>query len=174
MVVAQKIIHTICRKKQGKYGDMSKAFDRDEWPFLESIMMRMGFPDKFVGSIMACITSIRYYVVVNGEARREGTFHGPKASKSGPSIFHLLFADDSIIFCRATTGDFNGIKTILRLYEDAMGQQINFDKFSILVSPNTIGDTQRLCLGILEVKIFLINYMYMGYLCLWQKIQFGP
>lgn len=90
MVVAQKIIHTICRKKQGKYGDMSKAFDRDEWPFLESIMMRMGFPDKFVGSIMACITSIRYYVVVNGEARREGTFHGPKASKSGPQ-FSICF-----------------------------------------------------------------------------------
>ena len=47
--------------------DMSKAYDHVEWPYLEKIMSRMGFDDKWVTLIMECITSVSYSILINGE-----------------------------------------------------------------------------------------------------------
>lgn len=55
------------------------------------------------------------------KANRDRKFHGLKASKSGPFVFHFLFADDSMVFCRACNEDFLGIKMVLYLFEDATG-----------------------------------------------------
>ena len=46
--------------------DMSKAYDRVEWGFLEGMMRHLGFDEIWIASIMQCITSISYSVVVNG------------------------------------------------------------------------------------------------------------
>lgn len=35
------------------------------------------------------------------KATREKRIHGAKASRNGPKIFHLLFADDILLFVRA-------------------------------------------------------------------------
>lgn len=70
--MAQEISYTLLKKNVGKYGsaaiklNMSKVF-LCEWPFLEAIMTKMDFLNKFIALIMSCITSIHYSVVVNGE-----------------------------------------------------------------------------------------------------------
>ena len=46
--------------------DMSKAYDRVEWGFLEVVMKRMGFGEQWIGLIMMCIKTVRYFVIVNG------------------------------------------------------------------------------------------------------------
>uniref|UniRef100_A0A803NX06 Reverse transcriptase n=1 Tax=Cannabis sativa TaxID=3483 RepID=A0A803NX06_CANSA len=49
------------RKKKGEEGymvvklDMSKAYNKVEWPFLESMLLRMGFVDKWVGLVLKCV-----------------------------------------------------------------------------------------------------------------------
>lgn len=55
-------------------------------------------------------------------------------------MFHLLFENDYIIFCRACNEDFLGIKMVLHLFEDVTGQKINFDKsfFCFVPIPLTI------------------------------------
>lgn len=52
--------------------DLSKAFDRMDWGFLESIMPLYGFPTKLISWIMACIRSAEFSVVING--RGDGFF----------------------------------------------------------------------------------------------------
>ena len=45
---------------------LSKAYDRVDWRFLEKILLKMGFDKKWVSWIMACVTSVRFSVQVNG------------------------------------------------------------------------------------------------------------
>ena len=46
--------------------DMSKAYDRIEWGFLEEVMKRMGFRNIWIGWIMECVTSLTYSFMING------------------------------------------------------------------------------------------------------------
>lgn len=45
--------------------DTSEAYDRVEWSFLECMLRVLGFPEKWVLSIMNCVTTVRYQVQVN-------------------------------------------------------------------------------------------------------------
>uniref|UniRef100_A0A7N2MT23 DUF4283 domain-containing protein n=1 Tax=Quercus lobata TaxID=97700 RepID=A0A7N2MT23_QUELO len=49
--------------------DMSKAYDRVEWSFLEQILLKLGFQECCVELIMECITLVSYSILVNGEPK---------------------------------------------------------------------------------------------------------
>ena len=46
--------------------DMSKPYDRVEWDFLERAMLYLGFSGRFVATIMSCIKSVSYSILLNG------------------------------------------------------------------------------------------------------------
>lgn len=46
--------------------DMTKAYDRVEWNYLEKILNRLGFKNKMVNLIMNCIKSVKYSINING------------------------------------------------------------------------------------------------------------
>lgn len=47
--------------------DMSKAYDRVEWRFLEAIIDKLGFSRKWTKLILRCVTSVSYRIKFNGE-----------------------------------------------------------------------------------------------------------
>ena len=72
ILVAFEMLHHMKIKKRGKAGfmamklDMSKAYDRIEWIFLEQLMWRMGFHGRWVDLVMATIKSVSYSFLING------------------------------------------------------------------------------------------------------------
>ncbi|XP_020270958.1 uncharacterized protein LOC109846146 [Asparagus officinalis] len=46
--------------------DIKKAFDTISWSFLSDLLLGLGFPDTMIKWIMACITSPKYLISLNG------------------------------------------------------------------------------------------------------------
>jgi hypothetical protein len=70
-LLAYEIVHHLKSKKKDAGGlaaiklDMSKAYDRVEWSFLEKMMRKMGFHEKWVQFIMKCVSTVVYKIKVN-------------------------------------------------------------------------------------------------------------
>ena len=164
--------------------DISKAYDRVKWDFIEKVMRRMGFHDKWVGWVLKCITTVSYSILINGEAHgnisptrglRQGDplspylfllcteafsaliddasnrqkLNGVSICRGCPSVTHLFFADDSLLFCKADRGEVSKLLEILELYEAASRQKINIEKSSVTFSHNTSLETRNEVLGTL-------------------------
>ncbi|KAL0449472.1 UNVERIFIED_CONTAM: putative mitochondrial protein [Sesamum latifolium] len=152
--------------------DISKAYDKVKWCFLEKMLARLGFDHRFINLIMNCVTSVSYSFLLNGNefgslspsrglrqgdplspylfllctqafssliqnAEQEGHIKGVSICRRAPSISHLLFADDTQIYCEATHLSITSIKNILEIYAKASGQMINYSKSSMILSKNS-------------------------------------
>jgi hypothetical protein len=71
------------------------------------------------------------------QAGREQRVNGVSICRGGPKISHLLFADDSLFFCDASTENCSRLLEVLSTYERASGQVINRDKTALFFSRNT-------------------------------------
>ncbi|XP_048637537.1 uncharacterized protein LOC125609952 [Brassica napus] len=75
IMIAQEMFHALRTKPSGRNKrmaiktDMSKAYDRMEWSFIEAVMRKMGFSETWITWIMRCITSVKYKVLMNGQPR---------------------------------------------------------------------------------------------------------
>ncbi|XP_010501979.1 PREDICTED: uncharacterized protein LOC104779321 [Camelina sativa] len=171
ILIAQEMFHGLRTSScKGKFmaikTDMSKAYDRVEWSFIENLLRKFGFCEKWISWVMWYVTSVQYKVLLNGQphgsilpsrglrqgdplspylfilctevlianfrkAERSKLIIGIKVSIACPAVSHLLFADDSLFFCRATKEQCEIVLGILRQYERVSGQQINFQKSSV-------------------------------------------
>ena len=73
ILIAHETLHYLKAKRAGKLGlmalklDMSKAYDRVKWDFLEKIMVKMGFSSRWISLISMCIRSVSYSILLNGQ-----------------------------------------------------------------------------------------------------------
>lgn len=65
------------------------------------------------------------------KAAREGLIQGISLCRNGPRLTHLFFADNSLLFCRASMQECNHIQAILSEFEAASGQKLNREKTTI-------------------------------------------
>ena len=71
-LVAAEVAHYMHKRSSRANGlmavklDISKAYDRVEWKFLEAMMLRMGFSDRWIRTVMLCITTVTYSFKLNG------------------------------------------------------------------------------------------------------------
>ena len=195
-MVAFETLHYMRNHSSGNTGymalklDMSKAYDRVEWLYMEKLMRKMGFAEAWVKLMMMSISSATYSVFINGEpqghitqtrglrqgnplspylfllctegfhgllkkAKTMGDIRGVSICRNGPRLTHLLFADGSLIFCRAKESECQKLLEVLTKYEGASGQQINRDKTTLFFSkstPQAMQNTIKTALGVLVVQ----------------------
>nr|XP_023894814.1 uncharacterized protein LOC112006735 [Quercus suber] len=72
------------------------------------------------------------------KAELEGRIHGVAICRKAPMISHLLFADDSLLFYKASQKEVQVINELLQTYADASGQIINMKKSLVFFSNNTL------------------------------------
>ena len=87
---------------------------------------------------------------------------GARASRSGPEISHLLFADDSLLFARATRQECITIVDILNNYEAASGQKINYEKSEVSFSRGVSIEQKAYLISILNMRQVEKHEKYLG------------
>ncbi|XP_021716827.1 uncharacterized protein LOC110684695 [Chenopodium quinoa] len=148
-LIALELFHTMKKRSKGLRGtiamklDMSKAYDRVEWEFLRLLLTKLGFARAWAASEKKLI-------------------HGARASRYGPEITHLLFADDSLLFTRATRQECSIIVDILNKYEATSGQKINLEKSEVSFSKGVQLSSRITFSYILSMEMVGNHIKYLG------------
>ena len=77
-------------------------------------------------------------------------------------ISHLLFADDSLLFFRASMENAQEINDVLRVYCRASGQQVNMDKSSIIFAKGIPQRRREEIMDLLDVHNMSLSEKYLG------------
>jgi len=96
------------------------------------------------------------------QAEVEGRIQGVQVSRDAPAVSHLLFADDSLIMCRATEEEAVQLRNLLKIYEEYSGQVINSEKSAVMFSPNTGEHQKSRMREILNIRAETRNEKYLG------------
>lgn len=92
----------------------------------------------------------------------QGHLKGIKICCGGPTISHLLFADDSLMFCRASKGESEVIKDVLNKYRNASSQLVNVNKSSMIFSANTPESSKKDCRQVRGFSNSAVGSKYLG------------
>ena len=80
----------------------------------------------------------------------------------GSHLSHLFFVDDSLIFCKASLEECDALQKVLRVYEEASGQQLNRAKTSIFFNSNTLTTIKEEIKGRFGGQVIKQHEKYLG------------
>lgn len=73
IITAYECLHFMKRNRAKKHQscalklDVMKAYDRIEWQYLQAIMLKLGFSERWVSIVMSLVTTVNFSVQFNGK-----------------------------------------------------------------------------------------------------------
>ncbi|KAL0451818.1 UNVERIFIED_CONTAM: hypothetical protein Slati_1159900 [Sesamum latifolium] len=93
---------------------------------------------------------------------RERYLKGVAVARLAPRVSHLLFANDTLIFCQATKEVLEFVHVLLGNFEKASGLKINYKKSAIVISRNVAPNQRKELAAILKVQQVNKHSKYLG------------
>ena len=103
------------------------------------------------------------------DATRKNNIRGFAVAKDGPRIFHIFFANDSLICCKVQRRDCLELLRILTVYKLASGQEVNLDKSGLMFNKNTIAVDKLMVNEVLGINRSMGNDSYLGLLLMFVR-----
>jgi hypothetical protein len=82
--------------------------------------------------------------------------------RRAPGVSHLLFADDSLLFFKATVAQANRVRLVLDSYENSTGQLINPGKCSIMFGKTCPQEVRDEVMTVLQLTTEAFDTKYLG------------
>ncbi|KAL0438766.1 UNVERIFIED_CONTAM: hypothetical protein Slati_2359600 [Sesamum latifolium] len=98
VLVDFEVNHYLEHKTHGSFGqaalklDLSKAYDRVKWIFLERVMFHLGFHPHFISLILMCVSTVFYSLMLDGH--KFDRSHPKRGIRQGDPLSLYLF-----LFC---------------------------------------------------------------------------
>lgn len=112
--------------------------------FLKKMMKKLGFSDVWISTMMTCVSIASYAVLINGrqgdplslylyllcaeglscllyKVKSCSNVKRVKVACGSPSINHLFFVNDSLVFYRVNTIEWQTVQKLLDRYETTSG-----------------------------------------------------
>ncbi|KAF5478227.1 hypothetical protein F2P56_004806 [Juglans regia] len=121
--------------------DISKAYDIIEWGFLEAVMRKLGFGEQWIFLVMLCVTSVTYFVLVNGQPGK--VINPSRGIRQGDPIFPYL-----LMLCA------EGLSSLLESIERRGQKSLNgYEKY--LGLPSIVGSSRYNTFKNLKERLWL-------------------
>nr|GEV09854.1 RNA-directed DNA polymerase, eukaryota [Tanacetum cinerariifolium] len=127
-----------CKKKKKQSMifkvDFEKAYDSVRWDFVNTILKKFRFGDKWCKWIHSCLQSSRVMESLHLSFQRvvdAGLFLGIKLDSS-MSVSHLFYADDAIFMGQWNQSNIDKIVRVLKVFHSALVLRINMKKSKLI------------------------------------------
>nr|XP_025669949.1 uncharacterized protein LOC112769679 [Arachis hypogaea] len=103
------------------------------------------------------------------KAEQNRLIQGVQVNRRCQTVNHLLFADDSILFCKIAPNTSQSILELLETYEGFSGKKVNLNKSAIFFSHNTPQNTRLAVAQTLNIEHIRAQDKYLGLPSIVQK-----
>ena len=117
--------------------DIEKAYDRVDWNFLLYLLKRCGFGERWCSWIKHCISSVmeafsRMISAIYSRGADLGLLRG-FWGHNRVEVSHLLFADDTLVFCGAEASQISYMGAFLVCFEVVSELKVNLTKSGLIL-----------------------------------------